>query len=56
MIRLLIAGTIAYVAYRVTKQLIDDVPGNVDPLLVPSQANREALRRPSAAMGVDPLR
>ena len=56
MIRLLIAGTIAYLTYRVAKQLIDDVPDNVDPLLLPSQANREALRRQSAARGVDPLR
>lgn len=56
MIRLLITGAVAYLAYRVTRQLVDDVPGNVDPLLLPSQANREALRRQSAAMGVDPQR
>ena len=35
---------------------LDLVPAKTQPLLVPSQANREALRRQSAAMGVDPRR
>ena len=55
MFRLLIAGALAYVTYRITRQMIDDVPDTVDPLLLPpSQHDREALRRQSAAMGVDP--
>ncbi|UVK37948.1 hypothetical protein LHFGNBLO_005061 [Mesorhizobium sp. AR10] len=56
MIRLLLAGAFVYVAYRVTKKVIDEVPDTVDPLLVPSQGDREALRRQSAAMGVEPQR
>jgi hypothetical protein len=55
MFRLLVAGALAYVTYRITRQMIDDVPDSVDPLqLPPSQYDREALRRQSAAMGVDP--
>lgn len=57
MFRLLIAGALAYVTYRITRQMIDDVPDTIDPLLVPpSQYDREALRRQSAAMGIDPQR
>ncbi|WP_136619988.1 MULTISPECIES: hypothetical protein [Mesorhizobium] len=57
MFRLLIAGALAYVTYRITRQMIDDVPDTVDPLLLPpSQHDREALRRQSAAMGIDPQR
>jgi hypothetical protein len=57
MFRLLIAGALAYVTYRITRQMIDDVPDTVDPLLLPpSQYDREALRRQSAAMGIDPQR
>jgi hypothetical protein len=55
MIRLLIAGTIAYVAYRVARKVIDEVPDNFDPLLLPREDER-ALRRQSAAMGVEPAR
>ncbi|MGX7872241.1 hypothetical protein ACVDG5_004675 [Mesorhizobium sp. ORM6] len=57
MIRLLLAGTFALLAYLLARKMIDDVPDNVDPLLLPaSRADREALRRQSAAMGVDPKR
>ncbi|MEO5759250.1 MAG: hypothetical protein ABIQ51_20575 [Mesorhizobium sp.] len=54
MFRLLVTGVFAYVAYRITRQMIDSVPDAVDPLLLPpSQHDREALRRQSAAMGID---
>ncbi|UCI18052.1 hypothetical protein FJ970_23555 [Mesorhizobium sp. B2-1-8] len=57
MIRLLLVGTLAFVAYRLARKMIDEVPDNVDPLLLPAPANdREALRRQSASMGVDPKR
>ncbi|MBZ9808569.1 hypothetical protein LB566_02005 [Mesorhizobium sp. CA13] len=57
MIRLLLACTIAFVTYRLARKLIEDVPDTVDPLLLPVPKNdREALRRQSAAMGVDPER
>ncbi|MFK0690548.1 hypothetical protein ACFX5Q_20425 [Mesorhizobium sp. IMUNJ 23033] len=55
MIRLLIVGLFAYATYRVTKKVIDDVPDDFDPLPVPSD-ERPALRRQSAAMGVEPRR
>lgn len=55
MIRLLIAGTIAYAAYRITKKLIDDVPDDFEPFL-PPRDDRKVLRRQSAAMGVEPQR
>ncbi|WP_189501653.1 MULTISPECIES: hypothetical protein [unclassified Mesorhizobium] len=55
MIRLLIAGIVAYVAYRIAKEVIDQVPDNVDPLPMPPD-ERRALRRQSAAMGVEPQR
>ena len=51
MFRLLVAGALAYVTYRITRQMIDDVPDTIDPLLLPpSQYDREALRRQSAAI------
>ena len=57
MIRLLLAGTFAFLAYSLARKMIDDVPGDIDPLLLPaSRSDREALRRQSAAMGVDPQR
>lgn len=57
MFRLLVTGAVAYVAYRITRQMVEDVPDTVDPLLLPpSQHDREALRRQSASMGVDPRR
>ena len=57
MIRLLLVGIFAFLTYRLARKMIDDVPGDVDPLLVPaSRSDREALRRQSAAMGVDPRR
>ncbi|WP_181763305.1 hypothetical protein [Mesorhizobium sp. B2-4-15] len=57
MFRLLLAGTFAFLAYRLARKIIDEVPGNVDPLLLPApRSDREALRRQSAAMGVDPKR
>ncbi|UVK44680.1 hypothetical protein BPNPMPFG_000129 [Mesorhizobium sp. AR07] len=57
MIRLLVAGALAYVTYRITRKLVEDVPDTIDPLLVPpSQYDREALRRQSVAMGIDPQR
>lgn len=56
MIRLLIAGAIAYTAYRITKKVIDEVPDDFDPFLQPPQDDREALRRQSAAMGAEPQR
>jgi len=57
MFRLLAVGALAYVAYRITRQMIEDVPDTIDPLLLPpSQHDREALRRQSAEMGIDPQR
>lgn len=57
MFRLLVASALAYVTYRITRKMVDDVPDTVDPLLLPPpQYDREALRRQSVAMGVDPLR
>lgn len=55
MFRLLIAGLFAYATYRVTKRIIEEVPGNVAPLEMPGD-ERRVLRRQSAAMGVDPSR
>jgi hypothetical protein len=55
MIRLLLAGLFAYAAYRVTMRIIDEVPGDVAPLDMPGD-ERRALRRQSAAMGVEPRR
>lgn len=55
MIRLLIVGLFAYVTYRFTRKVIDDVPDDFDPLPMPGD-ERPALRRQSAAMGVGPRR
>ncbi|WP_167434499.1 hypothetical protein [Mesorhizobium helmanticense] len=55
MIRLLIAGTIAYAAYRIAKKVIDNVPDDFEPFL-PPRDDRKVLRRQSAAMGVEPRR
>ena len=54
MIRLLIAGLVAYATYRVAKEVIDAVPDDFDPLPMPG--DERALRRQSAAMGVAPRR
>lgn len=55
MFRLLVTGALAYVTYRIARKMVEDVPDTVDPLLLPpSQHDREALRRQSAAMGIDP--
>ncbi|MBZ9741270.1 MULTISPECIES: hypothetical protein [unclassified Mesorhizobium] len=57
MIRLLLVGTLALVTYRLARKMIEEVPDSVDPLLLPAPKNdREALRRQSADMGVDPKR
>jgi len=57
MIRFFLTGAFAFLAYRLARKMIDDVPGDVDPLLLPaSRSDRDALRRQSAAMGVDPGR
>lgn len=57
MFRLLVTGALAYVTYRIARKMVEDVPDTVDPLLLPpSQHDREALRRQSAAMGIDPQR
>ncbi|AEH89600.1 hypothetical protein LB577_00305 [Mesorhizobium sp. B283B1A] len=57
MVRLLLAATLALLAYRLARKMIDEVPDNFDPLLLPApRSDREALRRQSAAMGVDPKR
>ncbi|WP_095202468.1 hypothetical protein [Mesorhizobium carmichaelinearum] len=57
MIRLLLVSTFAFLTYRLARRMIDDVPGDIDPLLLPaSRSDRDALRRQSAAMGVDPRR
>jgi hypothetical protein len=55
MIRLLIVGLFAYATYRFTRKVIDDVPDDFDPLPMPGD-ERPALRRQSAAMGVEPRR
>ena len=55
MFRLLLAGLFAYATYRVTKRIIDEVPGDIAPLEMPGD-ERRALRRQSAAMGVEPRR
>ncbi|ESY66569.1 hypothetical protein NKJ90_31665 [Mesorhizobium sp. M0051] len=57
MFRLLVAGALAYVAYRIVRKMVEDVPNTVDPLLLPPlKYDRETLRRQPAAMGVDPQR
>lgn len=57
MIRLLLAGTLVFVTYRLIRKTIDEVPDDFDPILLPAPKNdREALRQQSAAMGVDPRR
>jgi len=57
MIRFFLTGAFAFLAYRLARKMIDDVPGDVDPLLLPaSRSDRDALRRQPAAMGVDPGR
>ncbi|MER9657349.1 hypothetical protein NKJ26_28410 [Mesorhizobium sp. M0152] len=57
MIRLILVGAFAFVTYRLVRKMIDDVPDDVDPLLLPASANdREALRRQSAARAADPRR
>jgi hypothetical protein len=56
MIRLLIAGAAAYVAYRIVREIIDEVPDDFDPLLLPSPDDDKSLPRQSAAMGVEPQR
>ncbi|MFD1987950.1 hypothetical protein ACFSOZ_36625 [Mesorhizobium newzealandense] len=57
MFRLLVASALAYVTYRIARKMVEDVPDTIDPLLVPpSQYDREALRRQSVAMGIDPQR
>ena len=55
MLRLLLAGVFAYATYRVTKKIIEEVPGDVAPLEMPGD-ERRALRRQSTAMGVEPKR
>lgn len=55
MIRLLLTVLFAYTAYRVAMRIIDEVPGDVSPLDMPGD-ERRALRRQSAAMGVEPKR
>ncbi|WP_192362252.1 hypothetical protein [Mesorhizobium mediterraneum] len=54
MIRLLIAGAAIYVAYRIVREIIDEVPD--DPLLLPPPDDDKSLPRQSAAMGVEPQR
>jgi hypothetical protein len=54
MIRLLIAGLVAYATYRVAKEAIDAVPDDFDPLPMPG--DERTLQRQSAAMGVAPRR
>ncbi|WP_292242265.1 hypothetical protein [Mesorhizobium sp.] len=56
MIRLLIAGATVYVAYRITREIIDEVPDDFDPVQLPPPDDRKSLRRQSAAMGVEPQR
>lgn len=53
MIRLLIAGAAVYVAYRIVREIIDEVPDDFDPPLLPPPDDDESLRRQSAAMGVE---
>ncbi|WP_287174231.1 hypothetical protein [Mesorhizobium sp.] len=56
MIRLLIAGGAVYVAYRIVKEIVDEVPDDFDPLLLPPPDDDKSLPRQSAAMGVEPQR
>ena len=57
MMRLLIVGAIVYVAYRLARKVIEEVPDDFDPVLLPSdQDDREGLRRQSASMGAAPRR
>jgi hypothetical protein len=56
MIRLLIAGAAVYVAYRIIREIIDEVPDDFDPLLPPPPEDDKSLRQQSAAMGVGPQR
>ena len=56
MIRLLIAGAAIYVAYRIVREIIDEVPDDFDPLLLPPPDDDKSLLRQSAAMGVEPQR
>jgi hypothetical protein len=56
MFRLLVVGALTYVAYRVVKEIIDSVPDDVDPLMLPPFDDGEPLQRRSAAHGVDPAR
>jgi hypothetical protein len=55
MIRLLVAGAVAYVAYRIVKEASGS--DDVDPLLPsPEQDDRKASKRQPATPGPDPLR
>jgi hypothetical protein len=56
MIRLLIAGAAVYVAYRIVREIIDEVPDDFDPLLLPPPEDHKSLQRQSAAMGAEPQR
>jgi hypothetical protein len=56
MIRLLIAGAAVYVAYRIVREIVDEVPDDFDPLLLPPPDDDKSLPRQSAAMGVEPQR
>ncbi|WP_292184242.1 hypothetical protein [Mesorhizobium sp.] len=56
MIRLLIAGAAVYVAYRIVREIVDEVPDDFDPLLLPPSDDDKSLPRQSAAMGVEPQR
>ncbi|MER8485893.1 hypothetical protein [Mesorhizobium sp. M1322] len=56
MIRLLIAGAAVYVAYRIAREIIDEVPDDFDPLLLPPPEDDKSLQRQSAAMGAEPER
>ena len=56
MMRLLIVGAIVYVAYRLARKVIEEVPDDFDPVLLPSENDDETLRRQSASMGVAPRR
>lgn len=56
MIRLLIAGAAVYVAYRIVREIVDEVPDDFDPLLLPPPNDDKSPPRQSAAMGVEPQR
>ncbi|RWH84217.1 MAG: hypothetical protein EOQ86_00160 [Mesorhizobium sp.] len=56
MIRLLIAGAAVYTVYRIVREIIDEVPDDFDPLLLPAPDDDKSLPRQSAAMGVEPQR